>query len=77
MEPIRQHKSSPDTLMGWQSSGETLKTLHLSFDSLDDALSYAKHNRIETVIVPTPQRRRKLKAYADNFDFYRKQSWTH
>ncbi len=77
MEPIRQNKASPDSLMGWQSSGETLKTLHLSFETLDAALAYANHNNIEPVVIPTPQRRRKLKAYADNFDFNRKQPWTH
>jgi hypothetical protein len=77
MEPVRQSKASPDTLMGWQSSGETLKTLHLSFETLDAALSYAKDNQIEPVVLPTPHRRRKLKAYADNFDFNRKQPWTH
>jgi hypothetical protein len=77
MEPVRQHKASADTLMGWQSSGETMKTLHLSFETLDAAMAYANTNNIETIVIPAPQRHRKFKAYADNFDFNRKQSWTH
>ena len=77
MEPVRQYKAAPDPLMGWQSSGDTLKTLELSFDSLDDAVAYAKQHQIDHVVVPTPQRRRKLKAYADNFSYNRKQPWTH
>ena len=77
MESIRQHRAQPDALMGWQSSGDTLKTIHLEFDSLDLALDYAQSHGFEATVIPSPARRRQLKTYADNFDYRRKQAWTH
>jgi hypothetical protein len=77
MESIRQHRAQPDALMGWQSSGDTLKTIHLEFDSLDLALDYAQSHGFEATVIPSPARRRQLKTYADNFDDRRKQAWTH
>jgi len=77
MESIRQHRAQPDSLMGWQSSGDTLKTIHLAFDTLDQALDYAKSHGFDATVLASPARRRCLKTYADNFDFRRKQAWTH
>jgi len=77
MEFIRQHRAQPDSLMGWQSSGDTLKTIHIEFDTLDQALDYAKSHGFEATALPSPARRRRFKTYADNFDFRRKQAWTH
>ena len=77
MEYIRQHRAQPDALMGWQSSGDTLKTIHLEFDSLDLALNYAQSHGFEATVIPSPARRRQIKTYADNFDYRRKQAGTH
>ncbi|XDZ66835.1 ETC complex I subunit [Alphaproteobacteria bacterium LSUCC0684] len=77
LEYPRQDKAVPDALMGWQSSADTLKTVHLHFDTSADAIAYAEANGMEYVLLRTGQRRQKLRAYADNFAFGKRQAWTH
>jgi hypothetical protein len=62
-----QQAKRPDPLMGWAGSGDTRQQLRLQFDSLDAACAYAEANSIAYDVVPTPERRLKLQAYADNF----------
>jgi hypothetical protein len=57
----------PDPLMGWAGSGDTRRQLRLTFTSEGDARSYADRYGIEVSVIPTPPRRLKLQAYADNF----------
>ena len=77
LEPYRQQRAHIDPLTGWQSSADTLKTIHLEFESLDDALAYCKAQGLKPIISTPPSRRRRIKAYADNFAFGRRESWTH
>ncbi|MBO6837524.1 MAG: ETC complex I subunit [Alphaproteobacteria bacterium] len=67
----------PDALMGWVGSADTRKQVQLSFDTAEEAISYAeKHGYAYTVEKPK-DRRIKPKAYADNFANGRKRPWTH
>ena len=56
-----------DELMGWTSTNETLQQIVLSFDSIEEAVAYARHKdvqldiRIERSLLPH------AKSYADNF----------
>ncbi|SNT29143.1 ETC complex I subunit [Sphingopyxis indica] len=63
--PAEARKADP--LMGWAGSGDTRRQLRLSFASRDEALAYAARNGIEAEVVPTPERKLKIQAYADNF----------
>ncbi len=67
----------PDALMGWTSSSDMNGQVRLSFETQEEAAAYATaHGIAFQVFVPkTP--RKIIKAYADNFAFQRKQSWTH
>ena len=56
-----------DPLMGWAGSGDTQRQVRLTFASQADALAYAERYGIVAATVPTPPRRLKLQAYADNF----------
>lgn len=56
-----------DPLMGWAGSGDTQRQVRLTFGSEADACTYATRYGIEASVVPTPPRRLKLQAYADNF----------
>ena len=67
----------PDRLMGWQSSGDTLKTVHLTFPSAEEAGLWAEANGLEFTIRPSSRRRPRRRAYADNFDYRRRGAWTH
>ncbi len=62
--------SSPrqiDALMGWTGSGETNRQVKLKFADLESAIAYAEKHGISYQIQQPNRRRRKLKAYAENF----------
>lgn len=65
-------RKTPDALMGWNGSRDTLSQLKLKFDTQEDAIAYAKREGLEYVIVPeAPVKASKPKSYADNFAFGR------
>ncbi|WP_188236834.1 ETC complex I subunit [Sphingopyxis sp. LK2115] len=63
--PAEARKADP--LMGWAGSGDTQRQLRLSFKSREDAVAYAEKYGIEAEVMPTPARKLKIQAYADNF----------
>lgn len=77
LEFPRFDKATPDRLMGWQSSSDTIRTVHLRFASSDEAVAYAEANAIDYIILRTGSRRMKTQGYADNFAHGRRQAWTH
>ena len=77
LEFPRHDRAIPDRLMGWQSSGDTLRCVHLYFDTADAAAAYADSYGIEYTIYRSGSRRPKRRAYADNFAFTRNGAWTH
>lgn len=64
-EPAEAKK--PDPLMGWAGSGDMQQQVRLTFPSSTEAAAYAERYGIEARVHPTPPRRLKLQAYADNF----------
>jgi hypothetical protein len=54
-------------LMGWESSSDTLGELKLEFSTRDNAIEYAKKNKIEFVVIDEKKRKIVKKSYADNF----------
>jgi hypothetical protein len=67
----------PDPLMGWQQSSDMDGQIRLSFDTLDEAVAYARGRSIPFQVLEPKPVTRVIKAYADNFAFNRKQPWTH
>lgn len=57
----------PDPLMGWAGSRDTKRQLVLTFPSLEAAQSYANTKGLTASVVPPPQPKLKIQAYADNF----------
>lgn len=57
----------PDPLMGWAGSSDTNRQVRLTFPTLDAARAYADKQGIAFHVVPGPQRKLKIQAYADNF----------
>ena len=57
----------PDPLMGWAGSGDTRQQIELKFSSKDAAQAYAAKYGIAARVHPTPAKRLKIQAYADNF----------
>jgi hypothetical protein len=68
---------SPDPLMGWTYTTDTDGQVRLNFDSRDAAIAYAQRHGIPFEVLPDPETKKIIKAYADNFAFQRKQPWTH
>lgn len=67
LEFVAAEAQTPDPLMGWAGSGDTAAQVRLGFASADEARAYASKYGIEVTVIPTPPRKLKLQAYADNF----------
>ena len=60
-------KTGINPLMGWESSKNTLSELKLKFSNKDDAINYAKKNKIDYEDIYPKSRKVIKKSYADNF----------
>ena len=58
-----------DVNMGWAGSSNTLKQIHLNFDSLNDAEIFAKKYNYNLIVKETTSNEKniKKKSYFDNF----------
>ena len=56
-----------DPLTGWAGSNDTRNQIRLTFPTLEAATAYAKKEGVAYHVVPAPERKLKLQAYADNF----------
>ena len=56
-----------NSLMGWESSNDTLKEVKLKFSSKDKAIEYAKANDINFSIVEPKTKTFVIKSYEENF----------
>jgi hypothetical protein len=64
-------KRQPDPLMGWSSAADTLNQVNLRFDTLEEAIAFAKKQGLDFVLEEPNNRKFKTKAYADNFRYDR------
>jgi hypothetical protein len=56
-----------DPLTGWAGSGDVREQLRLGFPTQEAAVAYCESQGFDYVVVPAPERKLKLQAYADNF----------
>ena len=61
------HNEQINPLMGRQSSSKTLSEVKMNFNSKEDAIDYAKKNKINYIVVEPNKRSIVKKSYADNF----------
>ncbi len=54
-------------LMGWESSTDTFSELVLKFSSKENAIDYAKKNKIDFEVIEEKKRKTVKKSYSDNF----------
>jgi len=64
-------RRDPDPLMGWSSARDTLNEVQLRFDTLDEALAFARKHGLEYALEEPHTRTPKAKSYADNFRYDR------
>ena len=67
LEFEREQPLRADPLTGWAGSGDTRTQVRLSFDTKDEAVAYATRKGFDIHLVPAPEVKLKLQAYADNF----------
>lgn len=77
LEFFQNSATKREPLMGWRSGSDTQKQVKIKFDTKNDAVRYAKKNSIKYTLSEPKERKIKPKAYADNFSFKRKETWTH
>ena len=68
---------SIDPLMGYTSSSDMNQQVKLSFETLEEAETYAKRNGIPYSVQPAHEPTPKRVSYPDNFRSDRKTPWTH
>ncbi|MDB9799640.1 ETC complex I subunit [Pelagibacteraceae bacterium] len=56
-----------NSLMGWESSRDTLSEIKLEFDTKEKAIEYAKNNKIQFSVTEPKIKKFVIKSYADNF----------
>lgn len=68
---------SIDPLTGNAVSTDMRDQVKMTFDTLDEAVSYAKSNDIAHRVFGTQDMKRIPRSYSENFAFDRKLPWTH
>ena len=53
--------------MGWETSKDTMTEVKLKFSTKEQALNYAKKNKIDFYVVEPQKRKIIKKSYSDNF----------
>ena len=66
-----------DPLMGWTSSSDMNGQIRLTFGGREEAVAYANAHGIPFQVIEPQERKKIIKAYADNFAPGRRQPWTH
>tara|TARA_Y100001970_G_scaffold203030_1_gene247129 strand:- start:305 stop:610 length:306 start_codon:yes stop_codon:yes gene_type:complete len=76
-EYISNEDNMKDSLMGWNSSADTQSQIKIFFDSKEKAIEWAKKNKYQFFVQEPKNKKIIPKSYASNFDFKRKEPWTH
>jgi len=67
LEFLSREPTPVDPLTGWNGLADTQAQVRLNFPTLESAKAYAEKKGIDVHVVPAPQAKLKLQAYADNF----------
>ena len=59
--------SGTNSLMGWETSTDTMSEIKLEFDSKEIAVEYAKKNNLNYTVLESQKRKLVKKSYSDNF----------
>lgn len=63
--------------MGWTSELDTRKQIRLRFETLEQALDFARQHELEVDIESAHSSRAVRRSYADNFIYNRLIPWSH
>ncbi|MEM1379002.1 MAG: ETC complex I subunit [Pseudomonadota bacterium] len=78
LEFEQEYAKRADPLMGWTGASDTRSAqVHLTFETKEQAVAYAKERNIPHQVIEPPRSKREIKAYSDNFAAKRRTPWTH
>ena len=77
LEYVGRGKQSIDPVTGTVHSTDMQDQVELQFDTLEQAVAYAKKNDIPHRVYPAKTAKRIPRSYADNFATDRRLPWTH
>ncbi|WP_310620154.1 ETC complex I subunit [Flexibacterium corallicola] len=77
LDYIPQSPKSIEPLMGYTSSGDMRQQVRLNFETKEDAVAFAKREKIPYQVVEDKKRQVRGASYSDNFRFDRLSPWTH
>ena len=77
LEFVSSAKRVSDPVMGWTSIDDMTGQVRLHFDSREQAIAYAKRERLTFSVEEPRETKRLVKSYSENFSADRKQPWTH
>jgi len=77
LEFISKRPNVFDPLTGTMRSTDMHSQIELKFDTLEEAVAYAKKHDIAHRVVKAKEIKRIPRTYAENFAYDRKQPWTH
>lgn len=60
---------SPESLMGWASSEDTMNQVRMKFPTLEAAIAYAEKEGWAYTVTPAHDKRVKPRNYGDNFKY--------
>ena len=74
----KDHKSI-DPVMSWIGSSDTTSQIKLKFETMEEAIQYAKINNLLYFIEEGSEKKMNIRknGYGDNFDYSRRRPWTH
>lgn len=64
---VHDGSSDVEPLMKWISSGDTKQEVIIKFETLDQAINFAKNNKIDYEILAPNEEKLHKRSYADNF----------
>lgn len=67
----------PDPIMGWIGSTDTQTQVRLTFETREQAVTYAERSGIDFDVELPHERHIRPKSYAENFRYGRLEMWTH
>ena len=76
-EYISETDGGKDSLMGWNSSLDTENQIRIFFETKKQAIEWAKSKNYQFFVQEPKVKIIKPKSYSSNFDYNKKESWTH
>ena len=70
IECVSPSARQPEALMGWTSAQDTLNQVKLTFDHVDDAVTYAREQGWDYTVQVAHAKRVRPRNYADNFRYH-------